>query len=252
MEICFGNTGVKDFLDMLNKVSNSDLCKLTCSTVPLLWYWKDYAERIRDLLEEIGAEFTEPSRLHFEYPVESANDLSKASYTDVMFWSKAISVAIEGKWREPRYETVQQWLRSGNTENRKAVLEHWKGLIAPKSRGIGNVDDVVYQMLHRTASACVQKSDRTVVLYQVFSDPTSKDVDYGADFETLVKAISPKEDLGIWLQYIVMYRTDHYRKTENTLLGIVDSERKASLAREAILEGDLFRFETEDFKTFPG
>jgi len=172
----------------------------------------------------------------------------------VMYCSKPISLAIEGKWKEGRYQTVCQWRTQGNIENRQRVLKHWKGCVVPRSSGIGCIDNVVYQMLHRTASACTQESDKVVVVYQVFHDSSPKGVEYGKDLKTLTEAISSKGNLEIWLQDIRIDKTELYDDLEEETKRIHGSQdsvkRKASIVREAISSGELFHFEIRRLRRF--
>jgi hypothetical protein len=68
------------------------------------------------------------------------------------------SLAIEAKWTEPRYETVDKWLTKGsNPHNRRDVLTGWLSLLqkhAIHELRVEDFSDAVYQMVHRAASAC--------------------------------------------------------------------------------------------------
>jgi hypothetical protein len=97
-------------------------------------------------------------------------------------------LAIEAKWTEPRYETVAEWLASSKTKrsanaqlqekssNREKVLAGWHKLIQsriPTIAPVGDFSNAIYQMVHRTASACVRSQPQ--LGYLQFKLPSKRD-----------------------------------------------------------------------------
>jgi hypothetical protein len=109
-----------------------------------------------------------------EYPVSPPTGRGKASHTDLMLKSRTSALAIEAKWTEPMYESVERWLQRGtNQRNRLDVLDGWLVLLqrhATKSLVRADFNDVVYQMLHRTASVAEFGGDGSVA-YLAFRTP---------------------------------------------------------------------------------
>lgn len=142
------------------------------STVPLLSCLKHEQPMLGSLLRDIGI----PAKctLHLEYEVMPPIGKGMASHTDVMAISGKSSLAVEGKWTEPRYDTVGKWLGNGpNPSNRRDVLTGWLGLLqehAPRELRLADFSDAVYQMVHRAASACAVGSEPRMA-YVVF-DPS--------------------------------------------------------------------------------
>ena len=111
------------------------------------------------LLDDIvrSLAFPDDYDLFLEYTVRPPQGRGKASHTDVMLRSGPRSLAIEAKWTEPMYETVKKWLKAGkDPANRTAVLGGWHGLLcrhATREFQLAALDDSIYQMVHRAASA---------------------------------------------------------------------------------------------------
>jgi hypothetical protein len=143
------------------------------STVPLVDYWRDPQARVDRLWLELGLAPPGSADLCFEYAVPVAGGHGKASYTDLMILAEGAAVGIEAKFTEPPYETVGSWLGPSATENRRAVLVGWLGLIGRVAGGPVDADavaDLPYQLIHRTASVCSVERPRRQVVYQVFGD----------------------------------------------------------------------------------
>lgn len=155
----------------------------TRSTVPLLSWLKHEQLMVSSLLRDVG--MPADCNLHLEYKVKPPKGSGKASHTDLMVVSSKSSLAVEAKWTEPRYETVGEWLKKGaNPRNRRDVLTGWLGLLQKHSQrplNIGDFSDVVYQMVHRAASAC-EAGGNPQLAYLVFKP--SPDV-RTADMQTI-------------------------------------------------------------------
>lgn len=169
------------------------------SSLPLVQFWKptrngDVAKHAQAFLDR----YELPGDLRnadfcFEYPVPVKKGCrGKASMTDLMILSESCVVAIEAKWTEccEPYESIQNWLKHGNSENHEKVLDGWLSYINDylgkrESKFILNRTNlkegkIPYQMLHRIASACAVASGtegraRAVVIYQLFYDDDTRE-----------------------------------------------------------------------------
>ena len=257
MALFYGKPEAYTFADIVQQVPDSEFNNLTRSTIPLLSYWNNPEEVIQHILEEI-APYTPMSKLCVEYPVSSGGGIGKASMTDIMFISDPISIAIEGKWNEPRYKTVGSWLDKGNRQNREMVLQGWINHIQPNSNNPLENDtfaNAVYQMVHRTASVCSlgKHSKQVAVIYQIFGLADEHVVDYKQDLIDFVKMISPQPQLRFWLHTVKMDLLPRYNQLQDEFeasnnVDEEDLEERASLIREAIMEGVLFDFIDEELK----
>lgn len=183
------------------------------STVPLLDYWRSPEARIVDLYRRIGiGEAPAEARLHCEFAVPVRAGRGKPSFTDLMIVTKGSAIAIEAKFTEPRYETVDAWLRGGRGSNRNTVFEGWLTLIRPVAGASINARDLTglpYQLVHRLASACSIDAPRHALVYQVFGPSTASH--YADDLNTLAQAIDAKAKLGIFVLRCPFLPGDAYR-----------------------------------------
>ena len=128
------------------------------STVPLLSWLKHEQPAVSSLLRDMG--MPTGYNLHLEYKVEPQKGKGQASHTDLMILSGESALAIEAKWTEPRYDTVDKWLKKGAKPlNRRKVLKGWLSLLqkyAQHTLQPEDFSDAVYQMVHRAASACAK------------------------------------------------------------------------------------------------
>lgn len=126
-----------DFAALLALYPDDELPKITRSTVPLLAYWRTFCERVPSYLSQLGVEQSASVSLHFELTVPSAvisttGRPNRPSHTDLMIFTDNLAVAIEGKWMEPRYETVRDWRGIEQTENKLGVIDHWLSMIGER------------------------------------------------------------------------------------------------------------------------
>lgn len=103
----------------------SALKKRTRSTVPLLDYWRDTDECLRQFGHAAGLDLSAATELHFEHSVAVRSGRGKPSFTDLMILSPESVVAVEAKYTEPRYASVRNWLgeRAPIPTNREKVLK---------------------------------------------------------------------------------------------------------------------------------
>ena len=94
--------------------------------------------------------------------------------------SGLITMSVEGKVSEPFGEIVDKWLhKDGQVANRRLRLE---GLCRILNLEIGEVLDLRYQLLHRTASALIEaerfSASTAVMLVHSFSSKSEWLEDY--------------------------------------------------------------------------
>ena len=113
-----------DFGALVALYSDDELASPLRSTVPLLDFWREPSERLGQLARLVGPPtLTGNAELRFEYEVPVQRGQGRASCTDLMIVTDRAAMAIEAKYREPRYPTVPQWVEDGNSEKRREVLE---------------------------------------------------------------------------------------------------------------------------------
>jgi hypothetical protein len=100
-----------------------------------------------------------PNRTDLEYGVPSPKHGGNPSQTDAMVISDKVVMAVEAKWTEPRYETVAKRLSKLEADGAdpRVTLNGWLQHLQPFATHrlqTGDFTDIVYQVLHRAASAC--------------------------------------------------------------------------------------------------
>jgi hypothetical protein len=128
--------------------------------------------RFSSLRSHLDFPATTPVRFSFEYAVDVMRGRGKPSYTDLMILAPYAAIAIEGKYTEPPYEEVGQWLRDPPKENRQEVLDGWLDLLRMATGVQLTVDSVLhlpYQLMHRAAYACWPPAIHRAVVCQVFA-----------------------------------------------------------------------------------
>jgi len=238
----------------VERVAEADL-KPTRSTVPLLAWWADRDTALSTLAAIDGGPVFKDVAVCYEHPtIVGGKGRGKASMTDIFVQHSDGAIAIEGKWRERRYAIVREWSRK--SANRAAVLEYWLGLIRPLCAGppalLADVDDVVYQMLHRIAAACgaAAKFGRALVVYQVFDGYGHERAHkYIADLELAARALRPGPRLRLALLRVPVEVTDTWRE-----LAVVARRKEdrpgvvAEICRRIGDRGALFRFGSPDVR----
>jgi hypothetical protein len=148
----------------------------TRSTIPMLSLLIHDRAKFDEILTCIGFP-TNFGELFLEYTVSPQLGRGKASHTDVMLKAGIRSLAIEAKWTEPMYETVRKWLGGDPAPaNKLLVLNGWLKLLnrhaAAPVRGV-DCHDLIYQMVHRAASA-VRTGQEPSLAYFVFKPSPAK------------------------------------------------------------------------------
>ena len=233
---------LKQIDSVLVRLSDNEFKNLTRSTIPLVCYWKDDSQnKAAALLQSIGMEqFDKPT---FEFaPEVAAIPNARPSETDLMITQSGMAVAIEAKWSEPRYETVNIWKRK--TARWSESLNHWFQIIQPFSDAPSppDSDTLVYQMIHRCASACHRAGPNGIaaMVYQVFVDGSHKRDFYAGDLQEFCRLIKPKSNLRIALQAVPLSANSEYRLLSDSLPD--NPECRPTIIRRAIKDRVLFDF----------
>ena len=119
-----------------------------------------------------------------------------------MVISAEFVIAIEAKWTERRYETVEHWLR--DSENRTEVLRGWCDLLEQRGANSirkGDLLGLPYQMVHRAASACHPQGAAASrwLVYLLFETTTRERDEYLIDLRRLRDVLGAQSTLGIAL-----------------------------------------------------
>jgi hypothetical protein len=156
MKLFYDKTAITTMDDARSHYAADEFASPMRSTVASLSWLKHEISALDSLLKEL--EMPEVCDLHLEYKVNPPKGDGEASHTDLMIISGVSSLAVEAKWTEPRYETVDKWLTKGpNPLNRHDILNGWLSLLRKQALDelhIEDFSDAVYQMVHRAASAC--------------------------------------------------------------------------------------------------
>lgn len=154
---CFDTEPMVGIKELCERMTGKALQSPYRSTVPLLSLVEHSRPDWNSLLTVLGVPLD--STVYFEYCVASPNPAGNPSQTDAMLMSDSTVWAVEAKWTEPRYETVAK--RIGKPEpdgsDPRKTIDGWLKHLQPYATRELRVDDcldVVYQVLHRAASAC--------------------------------------------------------------------------------------------------
>ena len=160
--------------DVLSLYSEKEFRSPMRSTVPMLSWLKHESSTVCKVLQDLG--ISGDAGLHLEYQVKPGNGKGQASHTDLMVISDEASLAIEAKWTEPHYATVDDWLKEREDQtNRRKVLKGWLALLQKHAgRDLRRKDfsDAVYQTVHRAASACGVPGHFPKMAYLMFQPST--------------------------------------------------------------------------------
>ncbi|MDR0815716.1 MAG: hypothetical protein LBN37_08215, partial [Bacteroidales bacterium] len=170
IQMIFGKP-CNDYAAVLQHFAGTKTSSNKTSSLPLAQFWKDAATRLTALETALQMPL-QNAVLCFEYPTAPAQGRGKASMTDLMILSGNRQVSIEAKYTEyskMRTKTVSDWLNKSDTDNRQKVLAGWWNMIAPFRHNTETPDEIGYQFLHRTASAC-NGATQAAVIYLLFYD----------------------------------------------------------------------------------
>jgi hypothetical protein len=242
--IVVGRPATSDLRDVLDQLPDATFQKITRSTVPLLAFWRRPLDRLNEVTQSLRIPLPSDGILCFEYPEDSGVPRSTASYSDVMYVSDDCRIAFEAKWTESRYEDVESWLKRGATEHRRRVLNAWLSRIARLTTIPYDVDScskLVYQAIHRTASACSGSAGTAVVIYQCFCDEAHQHSHVTDDLRDLVRVCRPASGLSFYVQRIPLTQTRAFHELARRSEGYTPRQRAAA-TRLALWDSDLFQF----------
>ena len=252
----FDRNPVKDFEGLVSGYGANEFRSPLRSTVPLLSLVRDGWPVLQDILK--ACNLPAESTLHFEFKVNSERGIGLPSHTDLMVRSGSDRLAVEAKWTEPRYETVEKWIRKPPDpdssskpvapDNRHTRLKGWIELIQPyATRPLRKEEfsNVVYQMVHRAASACAEATHPQLA-YLLFTPlPDGKSVQgkqYHDDLAELHRLLGHPPGFPFHLIEVQLAPTDAFRAIQHLPKA---SAETASTVHSALLKGGLF-----DFKGF--
>ncbi len=188
------------------------------STVPLVALVKDDWPQFQKIANACGCSGKLSVDFEYEVPVPGLSK-GNASQTDAMVFSEQSAIAIEAKWTEPRYETVARRLKSRiaqltrkepaneakHVRDQRAVIDGWLGLLQKHSGnklGLDDAGEVVYQMIHRTGSACATCAMPAVVYLHFEPSPAkgaASTAQYRADMAHLHRLMGNASTLAFFL-----------------------------------------------------
>jgi len=243
-QLYYDRNPINDVSASLHYYKAEEFQSPTRSTVPLLALLKDGNEILKSLLVKL--QMNTNCDLHLEYTVHPPKGSGRPSQTDLMVRWQADTLAIEAKWTEPRYETIGEWARQGDTpENHSKVLRGWLGLLQPHAARILQVEDftdAVYQVVHRAASAC-HKSERPRLAYLHFKpDPSGQgatSAQYQSDLEHLHNLLGNPTNFSFHLIEIEIRPTAAFEQIKNLRKGSAETARSVC---DALQNGPLFEF----------
>ena len=217
IEWSYAGRKVTGFNELLGCYGKSEFKSPRRSTVPLLAYWKGAEQAARKWSEELAFVLSEPICLDFEHEVPVQRGNGRPSCTDLRLTAGDVSVAIEAKSTEGRYEEVTTWLGQPASPNRLEVLTGWLDLLHDRAGVEVRVEDVAhlpYQVVHRAASACCWDTEQRWLVYQVFDASPRKWEMYLDDLGSLSGLLRDRAGLNICLANCAVTRTDRQVELE--------------------------------------
>jgi hypothetical protein len=236
----YGHQEIAGFNELLDRYPLNHFNSPKRSTVPLLAFWKEQG-RCLDFFTQLGippAAVQDNLTLAFEYEVPVQAGKGVPSTTDLMISGNNLIVAVEAKFSESDYETVRQWLRKSQADNRRLVLQGWLDLInrvTGSQLDYSHVLDLPYQAVHRAASACFplawEPGVSRVMVYQVFTDPAVQTPKIAQDLAALGNLI-PAEGLRFACVTVRVEKKSVFCALEERWV-----KQKERLLREEVVEG---------------
>ena len=261
---CFDTEAVPDFTALCGKFASNSFQSPYRSTVPLLSLVEHSRQDWNALLESWGA--PTDATVHVEYCVPSANSSGNPSQTDALLISDTAVWAVEAKWTEPRYPTVAKRLtqqprydtmeerlsrREADLADAKEAVNGWLAHLnqfAERPLQLKDVSDVVYQVLHRAASACAVATARSCephLIYLHFHPSPSKNSattsQYKSDLGDLHSLLGSPANLKFAVVEMPLQPTPAF-----DLIKDLDKRSRATSVKvaRALGQGPLFNFGT--------
>jgi hypothetical protein len=219
------------------------------STVPLLSLIEHSQPAWHALLGELKA--PAGGTIHFEYCVPSPKVDGNPSQTDALLTSDTTVWAIEAKWTEPRYETVAKRIARPEADgtDARATAAGWLTYLQPFATRELRVEDalgLVYQVVHRAASACFVASAKQLRPHLVYlhfhpsllaSSATTEQ--YISDLRDLKAAMGTTDDMSFTVVEMPLEPTPAFE----AIKGLDKRDRgSAGKVKEALCSAALFAF----------
>lgn len=252
---CYDIEPVLDFAALCERFLGTALQSPFRSTVPLLSLIGHSPRDWHSLLKSWGMP-VDPA-VHFEYCVASPKAGGNPSQTDAVIISDNGAVAVEAKWTEPRYPTVASRIRKPENDggDPRITVKGWLGHLnsfAAHHLDVDDVADVVYQVIHRAASACaiaIARSCNPHLVYLHFHpsprNASATTAQYAADLQHLHDLLGRPPEVRFSVVEMPLHFTDAFESIRN-----LDKRDKATSAhvRQALCRGPLFTFGTPTVK----
>lgn len=256
----FFNTEEQQGIDsLIAKFGSGAFASPYRSTVPLISLVKDDYPLFDEIVRACARDAA--LAVHFEYQVKPAGVDANASHTDAMVYTPHAGVAVEAKWTEPRYEAVPtrflnrvaqlSRLHPGKTAEhelaQKAVIEAWLNMLRPFSGRHIELDEasgIVYQMVHRAASAAASSQSPHLVYLHFEPSPrkgaaTAKQ--YMDDLRALHELIGSPSGFPFYVVSLPTKPTAAFGEIEGLPKGTKDTDLRV---RRALASSRLFEFGT--------
>ena len=234
------------------------------STVPLLDMALHAESHLMSVVGRCGAE--PESELRFEYEASSGSGSERPSQTDLMVLGNSRAVAVEAKWTESAYESVARRLLRRtklrkndlsvealglDREHQEAVVRAWLAILQPlayESLTAAGMAGVVYQMIHRAASA-IATGLVPSLLYLHFDDTethlgASAGI-YKADLARLYQKLGRPSGFLFYVATQPIQRTAVFRTIEGLSRTLLSTTPAVC---EAIKAGPLFTYGAADIE----
>jgi hypothetical protein len=206
-----------DFSTLLGEFNPSQFKSPRRSTVPLLAHWRDADRRITELFTLIKISIPNSVKLDFEHEVPVQKGRGRPSCTDLMILAENVTIAVEAKFTESRYDDVLTWLGQTPNQNKINVLSGWLGLLGLPTYNEIDTDTIKtlpYQLIHRAASACSIAAQIHCLVYQIFDTSAADIQSYINDLEALAAALKGSSKLRIYLIPCSLKRSNKYAQLE--------------------------------------
>lgn len=228
---------IESWNDLIRVLPDKEFRKLTRSTIAHLDYWRDPSQRVSET-GLLGRAAQPAATLHFEYQVASL-DGATASHTDLAVISNEAVAGIEAKATEPMYDNVGTWLSKGRP-NRLDVLQHWINLIGTEPTSQSDLEQCVYQMVHRLASLrSVSRTYQRLIYHEFAADQDHPN--YVAPLSHLMRTFGLTRRISAAVIITPIEPTKHYEATARRLTKASDSDRPR-VVRSGLVDAPYFVF----------
>jgi Domain of unknown function (DUF6946) len=237
---------VQSISDAIPLYGDKEFESPTRSTIPMLSLLIHSPDTFHKITNQLG--LNSDHDMFLEYPVRPPEGQGSPSQTDLMLKSNSGALAIEAKWTEPMYKTVESWLKSVNESNGKDVLNGWLSLLqkrVKKKLVPADFNDAIYQMVHRAASAAACGSDSRLAYFLFKPSPDRQAATFDDIKEKLCvlwDKLGKPETFPFYVVEIEMASLDAYESIRHLAKG---QETTSALVTAALKgESPLFAFES--------